>query len=248
MRPRIAFLDYEGPDQESRKVQVIRRKMGATPQFLFQVPYEHELPAEYALREHWEGRRYTIGHVTYWTLRGINAHANGGRHVPFKQRKKGEEELVRIIPPVPAATAFRVWAELQAAALSGENFGKRLFDERRDERIKEKLAGQRKHLGRFAASEDQDLRRFFEQHGPGNLSEEAKRELQNAVPGRSVKSLLERRDRLGFEYALQNGYAAYARSGYCGHASVARKRSWLAAGVADREPFQALPAVVGASQ
>ena len=247
LKPRIAYLDYEGLDQESRKIQVIRRRMGKERQLLFQVPYQEELPVEYALREHWEGKRYTIGSVIYWTLRGINAHANGGRHVPFKHRWKGEEELIRIIPPVPAATEFRIWAERQARELSGKNFEKRLFDERRDERIKEKLAGERKHLGPFAASEDEDLRRFFEKRGPGNLSEEAKKELLNAVPGRSLKSLLERRDRLGFFYAFDHGYRAYLSSGYCGHATAGRRRRWLAAGMVDGPPPTDLPAAASGS-
>lgn len=215
----ILYLQYGDKD-----IAVIKRD----GTFWFTLPYE--LYLAYDVRELWEGKRYRAGGTDFWHLRGINAHANGGRYHDLGSEG---QKIERRVEPIPEARAFCDWANIQAAGvLEGKGWQKKLYEQRYSERIQEKLTGARQHMGPFAALEDDALREFCEKRGKaGPFTAAEWRELDNVLPQRSRVAITRRRDHLGFQHAVTKGYASYARSGYCGRRSVARRVEWRRAGV-----------------
>jgi len=224
--PKIATTYYTDEAGVTHEIRIVRRKPTTLHgqrnvydqvRSYYTVPYA--LDSVDLLEKHRHGVSVKVGPEVFWTPRGVNRHATAldkyGHHV------------------YPTAPHYAEWLIQFDTSFDAKKFNALRFDETLGKRIGEVQRGERQKLGRFTTQEDQVLREFIlsRPHGVRKIEKYEWEMLYGRLLGRSRISILRRIDALGFDYALQHGWAAYVNSPWCLRNTAVRRKRWYKEGV-----------------
>lgn len=219
-KPRLArryqwatiHMPYVDALDQHHDVFVAQRNVNGKLTNFFSLPYT--VTSDKATRRNVSLR---VGDNYLWTLFGLHRHS----------KPLNDGTL-----PYAEAPRFLDWAINLDSYLTADEFKRIRFENRYAERIAEKQRGERKHIGRFAKYEDSVLREFFSMpRERRRLSKAEWSAILEKMPSRDQLGVTRRLEELGFQYALQHGWAAYVNSPWCLRDSPVRKKLWGKRGI-----------------
>jgi len=192
------------------------------------------------------GRVLVVKGEPFWSINGLSylAKLNKGRvnplneTLPGRHRRRNRRDIASAEykgggePEFPQMSEFIDWALEQRELLTPSAFKKLVYDARLPDRQLAVLRGERGHIGRFTAQEDEVISTFFNNRAPGNVLKEEWDAMHHQLPHRSLSAIRVRHATLAFRYAQKHGWAAYYKSGWRNVYRIAQlHKKWARKGV-----------------